>query len=604
MKKILILIAILIAVFSCKNKEKKHITKLPNNIINYTGVASTSDDKSLFVFSDQGSWFAYSIPDTNSKIIGFSGPYLMTQENGTWISECLSELKLSDKNNQEIYDWETNKTKIYSYNSHISKINSNEQLIIKQELFFESSGQALIKISIKNISEEYLEFYPSINGKLINNSISFSDLENSIKVSSNKSTNVGSVKILGDSYKIENISDSCYLIRLENCNLKPNDTKRFYISQSFNDSGIVHRDFSKYDSNINKTYNLSLKQRKLEKQNELYKLYSKMPYKWQKSGYKSLIAKCVLTLQNNWRTASKGLYHAGCFPSYHYEWFHGFWAWDSWKHAVALVHYNSDLAKDQIRAMYDFQNKNGFIADCVYRDNTIEANNYRNTKPPLSGWAIWEVFEETKDTSFLKEMYPKLKLYHEWWYKERDIDDDGLCEYGSTDGTLIAAKWESGMDNAIRFDNSEILRKTEEAYSLNQESVDLNAYLYAEKKYMINIAGVLQLTNDQNYLKQELNKLKEKIQNQFWDKESGWFYDTDLKGENHIKTMGPEGWIPLWANIATTEQALQVKNQMMDRTKFLTKVPFPTVSASHPKFNPNGGYWRGPVWLDKLILPL
>ena len=25
----------------------------------------------------------------------------------------------------------------------------------------------------------------------------------------------------------------------------------------------------------------------------------------------------------------------------------------------------------------------------------------------------------------------------------------------------------------------------------------------------------------------------------------------------------------------------------------------PTVSASHPKFKPDRGYWRGPVWLDQ-----
>jgi putative isomerase len=25
----------------------------------------------------------------------------------------------------------------------------------------------------------------------------------------------------------------------------------------------------------------------------------------------------------------------------------------------------------------------------------------------------------------------------------------------------------------------------------------------------------------------------------------------------------------------------------------------PTLNASHPQFKPNGGYWRGPVWLDQ-----
>ena len=33
-----------------------------------------------------------------------------------------------------------------------------------------------------------------------------------------------------------------------------------------------------------------------------------------------------------------------------------------------------------------------------------------------------------------------------------------MCEYGATDGTLEAAAWESGMDNAIRFDGAVMLK--------------------------------------------------------------------------------------------------------------------------------------------------
>ena len=25
----------------------------------------------------------------------------------------------------------------------------------------------------------------------------------------------------------------------------------------------------------------------------------------------------------------------------------------------------------------------------------------------------------------------------------------------------------------------------------------------------------------------------------------------------------------------------------------------PTLAANHPKFKPEGGYWRGPIWLDQ-----
>lgn len=79
-------------------------------------------------------------------------------------------------------------------------------------------------------------------------------------------------------------------------------------------------------------------------------------------------------------------------------------------------------------------------------------------------------------------MYPQLMSYYKWWYAKRDHDRNGMCEYGSTDGTLEAAAWESGMDNAIRFDDVEMLANDgyDDAWSMNQESVDLNAYLAHE----------------------------------------------------------------------------------------------------------------------------
>ena len=156
------------------------------------------------------------------------------------------------------------------------------------------------------------------------------------------------------------------------------------------------------------------------------------------------------------------------------------------------------MAKDQIRAIYDFQLDNGFIVDCIYRDTTIEKHNYRNTKPPLSAWAVWNIYKHDGDIDFVREMYPKIVKQHHWWYKFRDYDKDGVCEYGSSDGTLVAAKWESGMDNAVRFDKSKMVKSAQTVFSLNQESVDLNAYLYAEKLYLAKMAKVVKSEKDLN----------------------------------------------------------------------------------------------------------
>ena len=47
--------------------------------------------------------------------------------------------------------------------------------------------------------------------------------------------------------------------------------------------------------------------------------------------------------------------------------------------------------------------------------------------------------EATADTAFVEEMYPQLLHYYHWWYLDRDHDSNGICEFGSVDGTIEAA---------------------------------------------------------------------------------------------------------------------------------------------------------------------
>jgi putative isomerase len=305
--------------------------------------------------------------------------------------------------------------------------------------------------------------------------------------------------------------------------------------------------------------------------------------------------KCIFTLLNNRQGAEGGLKHEGIYPSW--KDFTGFWAWDSWKQAYALAGITPELAKNNIRAMFDYQDSCGMVADCIFTD-TLE-NNYRDTKPPLAAWAVLRIVRMNNDSLFAREMLPKLMKYHRWWYSHRDHDGNGLCEYGSTDGTIQAARWESGWDNAVRFDSAVMVRNNDHAFSMSQESADLNSYLYVEKLCLAGLAGFTGEKENSEELRKEAAFLAEQISQLMWDEQYGFFFDIILSTKKTIPVPEPNGWIPLWAGIANGKQAGRIKEHIMNPAEFNTFVPFPTVAAGHPGFNPEKGYWRGPVWLDQ-----
>ena len=524
MKKIVITILISLLV-NCSFKKETINLQYTKNILNYKITPQNKQDKNGLIFSDQGAWFGYGLNSEISESFGFNGPFLMTQENGVWLATSfLNTTIFTDKKHPLAF----RKVQSNSYSSHFKEelISEDKKIKITQQLTFKNGHTACINIKVKNVSNETINTnFNFDHSPIFVDDVSLNLKENCIQINSNK-TNAKGYLTFPKNVKVQLIDDLQYQAK-SSFNLLPNKIVDLTFFQTFI--------FPKYSWEEEKnslsqlSFDSLLAKRIEEKEQDLSKLFLKINPKFNTKEYKEVLAKSYVTLQNNWRIPAGEIKREGLFPSYHYKWFNGFWAWDSWKHAVGVSFFNTKLAKEQIHLMFDFQEEDGFVPDCVFRDTLIEKHNYRDTKPPLSTWAVYKVFKQDNDIDFLKNMYPKLKKYHKWWYLKRDHDKDSLCEYGSTDGTVIAAKWESGMDNAIRFDNSKILKNGEKAYSLNQESVDLNAYLYLEKKYLEKLAIILEIKEDEIKYKQEAKKLRNKIINQFYDKQEGWFYDTTLK---------------------------------------------------------------------------
>ncbi len=159
--------------------------------------------------------------------------------------------------------------------------------------------------------------------------------------------------------------------------------------------------------------------------------------------------KAMETLNGNWRGAAGAMEFDSVTPSVTARWFSGnqTWPWDTWKQAYAMAHFNPEVAKDNIRAMFAYQIQAddkvrpwdaGFIPDLLAYNTSPERGgdggnwNERNTKPSLAAWAVMEVYKTTNDKAWLEEMYPKLVAYHDWWLHNRDNNGNGVPEYGAS----------------------------------------------------------------------------------------------------------------------------------------------------------------------------
>ncbi len=623
-------------------------------------------------FSDLGAWHGYYQPKNEQQYGGFTGPVIIAEEYPVNLANTLSKLRIIDKENNQEYKLADADATFNYLPGKLIQTYKLDDLTINLELIFATNRTALIKTEIINTSDKKKNLELSWNGEIFNE-----------VPAGDKTINPDQKLVSTETGVMVNFSE----VREQWDYLATDETK---FSINFGVPVNTEIDGNKYTSKLSidldknstytnyrtESYTFTAEEATAEakKVDEILsnpeEKFSQNQTRWQgyledsltdDNEYNVAVVKAIETLTTNWRSAAGAIKHDGIIPSMSYKWFVGMWAWDSWKQAVATSYFNGELAMDNIRALFDYQiteddplrpQDAGTIIDAIfynkdeYRDGDGGNWNERNSKPPLAAWTVWNVYQQTGDKEFLAEMYPKLVKYHEWWYTNRDHDQNGIAEYGAmvheanyqhdedgkiivdengnpkfdTEEVLNAAAWESGMDNATRFDlegvgqddpGVSVFENKDEngkviGYSINQESVDLNAYLYAEKGFLADIAKELGYDEDVASYQKEAKEIKSYVNDKMYDSKTGYYYDLQISEDGSTTNLldergkGTEGWIPLWAKMADAEQATSVVNNMVDENIFNTKMPFPTAAKDNPKYAPTE-YWRGPVWMDQAL---
>lgn len=649
-----LLVLSLLFIYSCGSSEELGDTmsevreKYPD-VINMTANPTNNFPQTrheFYPFADLGAWHAHYLPtlDDKSNWGGFTGPLIIAEEYGVFLSKAFAVLDFNI--NSEKLSLADSEAKFTSYPGSILQEYKTENIDINQELIFINNRVSLVKVIVSNKGTDSIDLKVDIKGGIY----SYEDdayLENSdngvtvrfkgIREYFKYLTTDSAKFTLETSYESETkLGTTSYTNTMMNATkVLPSKYTVFYYAMSHTFTAEEH---DKAIASIELAFKSP---NPLFESNDIrWTQYVNSVTKEGDDKYNIISVKGLETLIVNWRSGAGKIPSDGITPALAVKWFNGFWPWDSWKQVVATTLFDNELAKANMRVLFDWQIEEddtvrpqdaGMIIDTIFYNIDSERGgeggnwNERNSKPPLSAWALWSVYEEHNDKEFVEEMYDKVVKYHEWWYRNRDANKNGIAEYGATvhrkndtdKAKVVAAAWDSGLDNAPRFDiggygpddtgitlvnitnNGEIV-----AYTMNQESVDLNSYLYAEKIYLRDMATILGREDEAAKFDEEAAYVKKYIQENMFDEATGAFYDLQYNPiDQSTKLLVNRGkacetYIPLWANVATEEQAKSVRDLMMDENVFNTYVPLPTVAKDNPSFAATA-YWRGPVWLDQ-----
>jgi hypothetical protein len=222
---------------------------------------------------------------------------------------------------------------------------------------------------------------------------------------------------------------------------------------------------------------------------------------------------------------------------------------------------------------------------------------------PILAWGCLMVYNQTHDRALLDLCLPYLDAFLTWYATERDVDDDGLIEYGAYKKCSIADIVQTARFETFDFTPTlDGLRLTEHptrgtggAWYGNIEGVDNTCFLAMSERAMIEMCQRTGRVEMMKKYERNLAKRTEAIRAKMWDPGTKFFYSLDRDTDNPIRVRTLQGFLPLTAGMASESQAAELVRHLTDPALFWSKYPVTTSAMNEPTFRPDG-FWRGDVW--------
>jgi putative isomerase len=216
------------------------------------------------------------------------------------------------------------------------------------------------------------------------------------------------------------------------------------------------------------------------------------------------------------------------------------------------------------------------------------------SNPPVTAMCAWKIYERAPDLQFLRDVYPRLRRYHEWWAKESDGNKNGLLEWGSSNKTLFDARVACGWDDSPAFEGSEMI-----GTQLNVDAIDLNSLWSMDAEYLAHMADALGLTDDAHQLRAGQKKVNDLMNKILWNEDLGVYchrlWNKDGSPGAFETRLTPMNFYPLICGAPDESRAKRMLDVLTDPKKFWGRWIIPTLAYDDPDWHFQG-YWKGNAW--------
>ncbi|HWT66570.1 MAG TPA: hypothetical protein VN151_10695, partial [Terracidiphilus sp.] len=313
--------------------------------------------------------------------------------------------------------------------------------------------------------------------------------------------------------------------------------------------------------------------------------------------------------------AEPPLRHAWLVPGGIYV---GQWIWDTTflTDLLAIVPGQDEFIRGIYANYWEYQDRwsraqpdyaHGMIANFIAPDSGPAGFTGRDwltfpaySQAPLLAWGVERVYRRTRDLELVRAALPHIEAFHDWYWRERDLEDVGLATVGVYDGVVQHARYET-YDNEVDLDTLTLTPHPKRKASARNGPWYGDIYIPANTGYLLlseqSLIRMAEAVGDKTLAARRrpiVVKGIDAMRTHMWDEEQGCFLAVRRGSLSKVKPATIGGMVPLQARIPTDAQAARMA-QALANPHWNTPVPIPSVEAKAKEYR-SDGFWRGDVW--------